>query len=66
MTEEVKKPSRFGAISEVFNELKKVSWPSRREIVYLTFIVLLVAAISGAVLGIFDMGLSKLVEIIST
>ena len=65
MAEENKKSSRFGAVSEVITELKKVTWPTRKETVYLTFIVLLVAVICGAVLGLVDMGLSKLVELIS-
>jgi preprotein translocase subunit SecE len=65
MAEENKRTSRFGFISDVITELRKVTWPTPKETIYLTFIVLLLAAICGAVLGLFDMGLSKLVELIS-
>jgi preprotein translocase subunit SecE len=65
MAEENKKTSKPNAVSEVVAELRKVTWPTRKEIVYLTFIVLLLAAICGTVLGLFDMGLSWLVEQIS-
>ena len=52
----------FNYISEIVNELKKVVWLSRREIVYLTGLVLLVTIISGIVLGALDFGFSALVD----
>jgi preprotein translocase SecE subunit len=48
--------------SEIFNELKKVVWLSRREIAYLTGMVLLVVIIAAAVLGTLDYGFSTLVS----
>jgi len=39
---------------ETYFELKKVSWPSRREAVNLTVIVILVTTFLAIVLGIID------------
>ncbi|MBI2860617.1 MAG: preprotein translocase subunit SecE [Chloroflexi bacterium] len=53
---------RFRYVGEIINELKKVIWLSRREIVYLTSLVLVVAIIAGVVLGLVDYGFTNLVE----
>jgi preprotein translocase SecE subunit len=42
--------------------MKKVTWLSRREIAYLTGLVLLVAISAGIVLGLIDLGFSELVS----
>jgi preprotein translocase SecE subunit len=52
----------FNYISEIVNELKKVVWLTRREIAYLTGLVLLVTIIAGIVLGALDFGFSSLME----
>ena len=52
----------FNYISEIVNELKKVVWLTRREIVYLTGMVLVVTIIAGIVLGSLDFGFSELVS----
>jgi preprotein translocase SecE subunit len=52
----------FNYISEIVNELKKVVWLTRREIAYLTGLVLLVTVIAGIVLGALDFGFSALVN----
>jgi len=57
-----KKSSRFGFITETISELKKVVWLSRREVAYLTFLVLIVAVVSGLVLGAVDYGFTQLVN----
>jgi preprotein translocase subunit SecE len=48
-------------ISEIINELKKVVWLTRREIVYLTGLVLIVTIISGVVLGALDFGFTQFI-----
>ncbi|MFC1932772.1 preprotein translocase subunit SecE [Chloroflexota bacterium] len=53
---------RFRLISETIAELKKVVWLTRREVVYLTTLVLIVAITAGLVLGIIDYGFTKLVN----
>tara|TARA_B100000315_G_C14229476_1_gene430234 strand:+ start:65 stop:292 length:228 start_codon:yes stop_codon:yes gene_type:complete len=53
---------RFKFIGETVAELKKVVWLSRREVAYLTTLVLIVAIIVGVILGIIDYGFTKLVN----
>jgi len=52
----------FNYFAEIFNELKKVVWLSRRELVYLTGLVLIVTIVTGIVLGALDYGFSQLVD----
>jgi preprotein translocase subunit SecE len=52
----------FNYISEIVNELKKVVWLTRREVTYLTALVLIVTIIAGIVLGALDFGFSELVS----
>ena len=54
--------SRFRFIGETIAELKKVVWLTRREAVYLTTLVLIVAVIAGLVLGAIDLAFSRLVD----
>ena len=49
-------------ISDTLAEMKKVTWLSRREIVYLTGLVLVVSISVGIILGGLDYGFTKLVE----
>ena len=53
---------RFRFISETIAELKKVVWLTRREVAYLTILVLIVAVTAGLVLGMIDYGFTKLVN----
>ncbi len=57
-----KSSSRFSFISDTIAELKKVSWLSRREALYLTAMVLIVAVTVGAILGAIDYGFSFIVD----
>ena len=54
------KPVKF--LREVREELTKVTWPKREEIVKLTLIVIIIAVIVGAYIGVLDFGFTKLVE----
>ncbi len=54
--------SRFRFISEIIAELKKVVWLTRREVVYLTVLVLIVSITAGVVLGAIDYGFTQLVN----
>ena len=54
--------SRFKLFGEIIAELKKVVWLSRREVIYLTFLVLIVALTLGIILGVLDYGFSRLVD----
>ena len=45
----------------IINELKKVVWLTRREVAYLTVLVIIVTIIAGISLGALDFGFSELV-----
>ncbi len=45
-------------------EMKKVTWPSRKATIGLTWVVLVVVLIISLYLGVVDLGLSKLVKFI--
>lgn len=55
---------RFGFFSDIIAELKKVTWPSRRETTNLTVIVIIVAVAVGLFLGLIDFGFSQLMTFI--
>ncbi len=54
--------SRFRFIGDIIAELKKVVWLTRREAIYLTTLVLIVAIAMGILLGAFDYGFTQLVD----
>lgn len=49
-------------ITDIISELRKVTWPSRQEVGYLSFVVIVVSLVVGAVLGIADLGFGWFVE----
>ena len=55
----IKKLTTF--LSEAKAELKKVSWPSRAELINSTMVVIVSVIILAAYIGIVDVILSKLV-----
>jgi preprotein translocase subunit SecE len=58
----VKKGQRFKFFGDIIAELKKVTWLSRREALYLTGLVLIVAVVIGLILGGIDYIFSFLIE----
>jgi len=54
----------FQFFGEVISELKKVTWPARQETVRLTLLVLAIAGVIGAILGVLDISFSKLLDIL--
>lgn len=48
----------------VVSEMKKVHWPNRKEIMSYTVIVLVSVVIVGAVIWIFDYGVSALMTLL--
>lgn len=55
-------PANF--LREVRDELKKVVWPTRDEVIRLTGVVLIVSIAVGLFLGGADFILTKLIELI--
>ena len=50
--------------NEVAAELKKVTWPSSREVRAATMVVIVMAMISAVILGLFDFVWSNLTELV--
>jgi preprotein translocase subunit SecE len=48
--------------TEIVSELRKVVWPTREDVVYLTVVVVVVTLILGAVLGAIDIGFGWFIE----
>ena len=53
---------KFRFIGETIAELRKVVWLSRREVAYLTGLVLVVVVIVALFLGVIDFGFTKLIN----
>jgi preprotein translocase subunit SecE len=51
-------------LREVKIELKKVTWPSRKETLASTVVVIIIVIIISAFLGIVDMGLSSVIRFV--
>ena len=49
-------------LSEVRNELKRVTWPSQKEVYATTVVVILTSAFFGVYLFVLDFGLNNLVQ----
>jgi preprotein translocase subunit SecE len=62
---DVKKPNFRKFFRGVVSELKKVSWPSRKELINSTAVVLVLIVIFAVAVGIVDLGLGKLLELIT-
>jgi preprotein translocase subunit SecE len=56
------KRSRFKFVGDIIAELKKVTWLTRREAAYLTFLVLVISVIVGIILGVADLGFNNVVQ----
>ncbi len=63
MAETAKKPNRFQRWwRETVGELRKVTWPTPREAMRMTYIVLAVMIATGLILGAFDYFFSRLIS----
>ncbi len=47
---------------EVYHEGKRVSWPSRKDAVKGTYIVLITVIVAALFLGVVDIGLAKIIQ----
>jgi preprotein translocase subunit SecE len=45
--------------TQSWTELTKVVWPTRKQAIQMTVAVLVITILVGAILGVFDFGLSK-------
>ncbi len=51
-------------LQEVQSELKKVTWPTRKQTLGTTLVVIVLVAVVSIFLGLFDFGFSKLIQAI--
>ncbi len=54
-----------GFIGEVREELKKVTWPSRKEVIRLTLVVIIISLIIGMYVGALDIAFAKFLEFLT-
>ena len=54
----------YGFAVEVSNELKKVSWPTGKEVKTATLVVVIMTFISAVIVGLYDFAWSSLTKII--
>ena len=59
-------PGRIArSFREMFAELKKVTWPSRKELVNYTLVVIAFMVATGIIIGLIDAGASALIQLIT-
>ena len=49
-------------LTEVRNEMRRVTWPSRREVYATTIVVILVSSFFGVYLWLLDIGINQVVD----
>lgn len=57
---------KFGSdfLREAYAELRRVTWPTRRQAIRLTLVVITVSVMVGAYVGILDLGFTKIMAIL--
>lgn len=58
-------PARQAFAMDIVEELKKVTWPTRKETVRLTTVVIAITLIIGLYIGIIDVLLAKALEMLT-
>lgn len=48
---------------EMFFELKKVTWPTKKDMINYSIVVLVFIVIMGVIIGVIDLGAGKLVDL---
>ncbi|MBQ3078602.1 MAG: preprotein translocase subunit SecE [Clostridia bacterium] len=52
------------AFYNMFHEMKKVTWPTKKGLVNYSLIVLAFMVVMGVIIGVFDLGVNELVRLI--
>ena len=61
-SEAARRAFSLSIVGDVISELRRVTWPSREETFRLTLMVIAVAAVVGAFLGLVDLGFTRIFE----
>ena len=56
-------PARF--FKDIWNELKKVTWPTAKDLASSTLAVVVFIVLMGALIGLFDFGMHSLFSLIT-
>ena len=60
-------PKRMiNAVKNTISELKKVTWPTRKDLLSYTMVVIVFMVIMAVVVGVLDLGASELISLIIT
>jgi preprotein translocase subunit SecE len=54
----------YGLANEVSSELKKVTWPTAKEVRQATVVVIIMAILSAVILGLFDFVWHNLTDLV--
>ena len=57
-----KRIGRF--FKNMFHEMKKVSWPSKKELINYSVLVMIFMLVMGVIIGVFDLGAGALVNLL--
>jgi len=60
-----KQDLKMGYLTGIREELKKVTWPSRSEVIKLSFVVISISLIIAFYVGLLDIVFAKLLEFLT-
>lgn len=53
------------SFKNMFHELKKVTWPTRKELINYSVVVFVFMIVMGVIIGVFDLGAGALIRLIT-
>ena len=53
------------SFKNMFHELKKVTWPTRKELINYSIVVFVFMIVMGVIIGVFDLGAGALIRLIT-
>ena len=65
VTQNNTRPSASKSAGLIWSELKKVTWPTRKEAARLTVLVLIISGAIGAILSVIDLGFAELFKFLT-
>ena len=65
VTQSNTRPSALKSAGLIWSELKIVTWPTRKEAIRLTVVVLIISGVIGAILSVIDFGFAELFKFLT-
>ena len=53
------------SFKNMFHELKKVSWPTKKDMINYSVVVFVFMIVMGVIIGVFDLGAGALIRLIT-